>query len=100
MPERVRGRLDACLLGVLGDNLLDPPRAELAMPLGLEDPTVMRMGADMRSQSRGEALAEQNVAILLPFPKFTLILQASRSTSEIPKLQSSADPHRREERAA
>ena len=56
--------LHASLLGVLGDDLLDPPRAELAVPLGLEEPAVMRVGGDVRSQSRGEALAEEDVAVL------------------------------------
>jgi hypothetical protein len=36
VPEGVRGRLDPSLFGVLGDNLLDPPGAELAVPLCLE----------------------------------------------------------------
>ena len=64
VPEGVRGRLDPRLLGVLGDDLLDPPRAELAMPLGLEEPAVVRVGGDVRSQGRGEGLAEEDVAIL------------------------------------
>ena len=51
----------------LDDDLLDPSRAELAMPLGLEEPSVVRVGSDVRSQGGGEALAEQDVAILAAF---------------------------------
>jgi len=49
VPEGVRGRFDACLFGVLGHDLLDPPGAELAMPLGLEEPAVSRVGSDVGS---------------------------------------------------
>ena len=64
VPEGVRSRFDSSLVGVLGDNLLDPSRAELAMPLSLEEPSVVRVGCDVGSQGRGEALAEEDVAVL------------------------------------
>jgi hypothetical protein len=41
MPERMGCGLDARLLGLLLDDLLDPPRGELAVPPGLEEPTVV-----------------------------------------------------------
>ena len=89
MAEGVRGRLDSRLLGVLGDDLLDPSRAELAVPLGLEEPAVMGVGSDVRSQGGGEGLAKEHVPVFQPLPWLILILQASISTSEIPMLQSS-----------
>ncbi len=67
VPKRVRGRLHASLFGVHGDNLLDTTCRELAVSLSLEDPTVMRVSCDVRSQRRGEAFAEQDVAILRAF---------------------------------
>jgi hypothetical protein len=67
MAEGVRGRPDASLFGVLGDDLLDPSRAELAMPLGLEEPAVMRVGSDVRSQGSGEGLAKEHVPVFRAF---------------------------------
>lgn len=64
VPKSVRGCFDASLFGVLADDLLDPPRAELAIPLRLEVPTIMGVGCDVRSQCRGKVLAEQNVSVL------------------------------------
>jgi hypothetical protein len=64
VPEGVRGRLDPSLFGVLRDNLLDPPGAELAVPLCLEDPPIVRMSAHMRPKGSGEAFPKEDVAIL------------------------------------
>src|SRR5208283_3532172 len=50
-------------LCVLGHDLLDPSRAELAVPPGLEEPAVMRVGSHMRSQGGRKALAEEDVPV-------------------------------------
>ena len=37
------------------------------MPLGLEEPAVMRVGSDMRSQGGGEGLAKEHVPVFRAF---------------------------------
>ena len=64
MPEGMGGRLNAGLLGILLHDLLHPPGAELAAPPGLEQVAVLRVGGDVGAEGGGEALAEQDVAVL------------------------------------
>jgi hypothetical protein len=67
VTEAVWGSPHACLLDVLRDDLLDPPRAELAVSLRLEEPAVLGVGGDVRSQRSGEGLAEKDEAVLAAF---------------------------------
>lgn len=64
MPERVRRGVHASTVGVVPDDLLDTPGRELRVAPSLEEVAVGWMGSDMRPQRRGEALAEEDVAIL------------------------------------
>ena len=63
MPERMGSRFDPGKFGVFLHDLLHPSRGEFAIPPGLEEPAIVRMGRDMSSQGRCEGLAKQDIPI-------------------------------------
>ena len=65
--------------------------------LGLEDPSIVRVGCDVGSQRRGEALAEQDVAILAALAQVDPDLAGFEVNIGDSEVAEFADPHRRVE---
>jgi len=68
VPEGMGRGLDPGLLRILLDDLLDPSRSILPIPLGLEQPAIPWMGGNVGAEGRGEGLAEQNKPVLAALP--------------------------------
>ena len=65
MTERVGSGRDASLRCVVLHDLLDSPGRVPGVTPGLEQPTVVRMGGDVRPQRGGERSAEQYEAVFI-----------------------------------
>ena len=90
VPEGVRGRLDPGFLGVLGDDLLDTARVENLPCLWVwKSQRLCGWAAMWVLKAVAKDLPKSTYLSFEPLPWLILILQASISTSEIPKLQSS-----------